>query len=327
MDDDNPFSFYNRDDPIGEWPFQSPDLDSFDAFTSGTTGFDAPLDPVPPVDPAPFDLQFPAAAAAPAPAPAPDFCRPARAAPPARPPPPRAQRPTDPHHKKVASATHIFIWGARPSFRRAPARGASLFAAPAHMRQNSLPEPAPAVQLESDAEFAQVCADASITFNPARLGFIPSRVWQDRDVAFGQLVSDFFQRKNNANSRFSHKLFNALRITLEDAFYVEFVGLEWVTDRVLRIDKRVFARLLGIKVIDGSLFHQQGNFPSHGFVELSEANAREYVDAEMLAGVDFENVRLLVHQDGTFRRDCTEADIERCRWTSARKRNLALQGE
>jgi hypothetical protein len=223
------------------------------------------------------------------------------------------------------------MWQQHPPFELAnapaPAPGAFLFRPPVHMRQSSLPEPPAVVHLESDAEFAQVCADPSIAFNPARLGFIPSKFWQDQDVPFGQLVQDFFQRKNNANSRFSHKLFNALRITIEDSFYVEFIGLEWVTDRVLRIDKRVFARLLGIKIVDGSLFHQQGNFPSHGFFELSEKNAHEYVGPDVIAGVDFENVRLLVHQDGTFTRDCTEADIERCKWTSARKRNLALQSE
>jgi hypothetical protein len=179
------------------------------------------------------------------------------------------------------------------------------------------------IQLESDAEFAQVCADPSITFNPAHLGFIPGRFWQDQNWTFGQLVHDFFQRKNNANSRFSHKLYNALRITLEDPFYVEFIGLEWITERVLKIDKHVFARLLGIKIIDGSLFHQQGNFPCHGFFELTEKAAPEWVTPEMLTGVDFDNVRLLVHRDGIFTRDCTEADIERCKWTSARRRNLA----
>jgi hypothetical protein len=137
------------------------------------------------------------------------------------------------------------------------------------------------------------------------------------------LVKDFFQRKNHANSRFSHKLYNALKITLDDPFYVEFIGIEWVTDVVLKIDKRIFARLLAIKTVDGSLFHQQGNFPSHGFVELSEQTGLEYVPKEVLDGVDFDNVRLLVHQEGVFRRNCTEADIERCKWISARKRNLA----
>jgi hypothetical protein len=92
----------------------------------------------------------------------------------------------------------------------------------------------------------------------------------------------------------------------------------------LRIDKRAFARLLAIKTVDGSLFHQQGNFPSHGFCELSEKTGLKFVPREVLEGVDFDNVRLLVHQDRVFKRGCTEADIERCKWMSVRKRNLAV---
>ena len=88
----------------------------------------------------------------------------------------------------------------------------------------------------------------------------------------------------------------------------------------MKIDKRIFARLLGIKTIDGSLFHQQGNFPSHGFVELNEKEAAAEVSPEHLEGVDYETVRLLVHNPGIFTRDCTEEDIERCKWISTRKR-------
>jgi hypothetical protein len=195
---------------------------------------------------------------------------------------------------------------------------------PRHIRQCSLPDP-PSVHLDADAdaEFNQVCSDAAVVINPQKLGFIPSQFWSDESLTFGQLVKDFFQRKNHANSRFSHKLYNALKITVDDPFYIDFIGLEWVTDVVLKIDKRVFARLLAIKTVDGSLFHQQGNFPSHGFCELSEKTGLEFVSRELLESVDFDNVRLLVHQDGVFTRNCTEADIERCKWMSVRKRSLA----
>jgi hypothetical protein len=191
---------------------------------------------------------------------------------------------------------------------------------PAHSRQHSLPAIPPSQALGSDPEFAQVCNDRAIKFNPKRLGFIPGNFWVNQDFTFGELVSDFFQRKNNSNSRFSHKLYNALKIAGEDPFYVEFLGVEWVTERILKIDKKVFARLLGIQTIDGSLFHQQGNFPSHGFVELSEREARLYLTDNDLEGVDYEVVRLLTHQPGIFTRDCTEEDIARCKWVSPRKR-------
>ena len=192
-----------------------------------------------------------------------------------------------------------------------------------HARQNSTPVPnmtAPE-QTDSDREFRGICSDDAVKFNPVRLGFIPTKFWnEDKDWTFGQLVEDFFQKKNNANSRFSHKLYNALKISTSDPFYAVYIGVEWLTERVLKVDKWVFARLLGIKTIDGSLFHQQGNFPSHGFVELSQVEARRLVAEEDLADVDYENVRLLVHQPGIFTRDCTEQDIERCKWVGARRR-------
>lgn len=193
----------------------------------------------------------------------------------------------------------------------------------AHPRQHSLPvQSTPVVQNDDDVEFRGICNDDQIRFNPVKLGFIPGKFWnQDREWTFGQLVSDFFQKKNNANSRFSHKLYNALKISTSDPFYSVYIGVEWVNERVLKIDKRVFARLLGIKTIDGSLFHQQGNFPSHGFVELNEKEAMAEVSPEDLKGVDYETVRLLVHQPRIFTRDCTEEDIERCKWISTRKRS------
>jgi hypothetical protein len=189
-----------------------------------------------------------------------------------------------------------------------------------HARQRSLPVSANLPLNDIDAEFMQICADPAVKFNPHRLGFIPTTFWPDQDSTFDDLVADFFQKKNNSNSRFSHKLFNALKIAEEDPFYVTFLGVEWLTEFILKVDKKVFARLLGIKTIDGSLFHQQGNFPSHGFIELSERAARESLADTDLEGVDYENVRLLTHQPGIFIRGCTEEGIEHCKWINSRKR-------
>ncbi|OHT12718.1 hypothetical protein TRFO_17332 [Tritrichomonas foetus] len=171
-----------------------------------------------------------------------------------------------------------------------------------------------------EAAFFAVRSDPTLNFNPLRLGLIPPNLWEDRNMTFGECVSEFFQRKNNANSRFSHKLFNALRLSEFNPIYTPFVGVKWLNENILRVDKRAFARLLGIKSIDGSLFHQQGNFPSHGFFEIGAGDVNRYCPPGLdLTGVDFENVRLLVHTENLFKRGCTEADIEHCRWASARK--------
>lgn len=187
-------------------------------------------------------------------------------------------------------------------------------------RQKSLPIP----QFQStlspeEQEFKAICQDPEVKFNPSKLGFIPRSYWPDKDFTFGELVTDFFQRKNNANSRFYHKLYNALKI-VDDPFYIEYVGIEWVNDKVLKVDKNIFARLLGIKTIDGSLFHQQGNFPSHGFVELGSQDSLRYVTKEDLEGVDYDKIRLLIHQSGVFTKNCSENTIENCKWISSKKR-------
>ncbi|KAH0787965.1 hypothetical protein GPJ56_008121 [Histomonas meleagridis] len=170
----------------------------------------------------------------------------------------------------------------------------------------------------SNATFITACNDPNLTFNPHLVGFIPSNLWPDHMITFGDIVANFFQKKNNANSRFSHKLFNALKLSELSPIYPQFVGVQWLTPLILRVDKRVFARLLGIKSIDGSLFHQQGNFPSHGFFEIGAGDAVKYCPPGIdLTGVDFENVRLLIHMEHRFRKGCTEADIEPCKWANS----------
>jgi hypothetical protein len=76
-------------------------------------------------------------------------------------------------------------------------------------------------------------------------------------MTFGGLVSSHFQQKGSRNTRFFHKLYNALIISEFDQFYSEYDGVEWVTDRVIRMKKKKFAWLLGTHAVEGSLFHQQ----------------------------------------------------------------------
>jgi hypothetical protein len=106
-----------------------------------------------------------------------------------------------------------------------------------------------------------------------------------------------------------------------DRTLCEFVGIEWVSDTVLKIEKHNFARLLGIKTIDGSLFHGHGNFPSHGFTELGLAEARVLISPQHLANVDFDRVRLLTHRTGLFRRGSTGDVVTHLKWINTRRRS------
>jgi hypothetical protein len=164
--------------------------------------------------------------------------------------------------------------------------------------------------IRSDQLFADVCKNPSATLNPASLGFIPVFFWPNREFPFGDLVYDFFQRKNNVNSRFLHKLYNALRISTISVTWAELVGVQWQAPFVIRVNKGQFARLLGIQTIEGSLFHQQGNFRTHGFVELNREQMKTYCPNMDISQIDFDDVRLLIHQPGIFVRSCTEQQLQ-----------------
>lgn len=158
-------------------------------------------------------------------------------------------------------------------------------------------------------KFEAAMLDKTLIINPKKMGFIPSSFWTDKDILFSEIVSDFFQRKNNSNCRFIHKLYNALKMVEYDKKFIPIVGIQWINDSILRINRAVIAQLLRIKAIEGSLFHQQGNFPSHGFVELEPADVRK-----LFPNFDFSIDRLLSHKDHIFVKGCTEEEVLKCKW-------------
>jgi len=172
-----------------------------------------------------------------------------------------------------------------------------------------------------DRDFQDALKNSSLIVNPKQLGFIPEHVWGEKDLLLGNLITDFFQRKNNSNSRFSHKLFNALKLS-DDNRFTKIIGIKWITNEIIQVDKLAFARLLGIKSVDGSLFHQQGNFPSHGFIEVSYQDAKKSCPNLDLKSIDFENIRLLTHSNKIFVKGCSEKDIEECKWANSRSKRF-----
>lgn len=188
------------------------------------------------------------------------------------------------------------------------------------------PRAPPPEEGSEDERFYNACSDKTFVLNPCSMGFIPSKYWPDENIPFGDIVADFFQRKNNVNCRFSHKLFNAIQISKNFPDLKFFSGVEWLGSKVLKVNKNQFARLLGIHSIDGSLFHQQGNFTTHGFVEISEEEASKIV-GEDIGRIDFDKVKLLIHQNGVFVRDVTEDQLNQCKWVSTKKRDLYDQDD
>ncbi|KAK8888992.1 hypothetical protein M9Y10_033733 [Tritrichomonas musculus] len=181
---------------------------------------------------------------------------------------------------------------------------------------NSSPSFPIKVKTASSMTFDEVCENPCITINPKRFGFIPSFLWSDEIIKFGLLVTTFFRKRNMASSKFPHKLYNALRISECYPDLINHIGIQWVTNDVFRVDRAAFARLLGVKSIEGGLFHQQGNFPSHGFVELDFQECESISLSCGLGHADLSQVRFLKSSHGNFNRYSTERDISNFRWSS-----------
>ncbi|OHS97913.1 hypothetical protein TRFO_35789 [Tritrichomonas foetus] len=163
-------------------------------------------------------------------------------------------------------------------------------------------------------EFDKVVADHTITINPKRMDFIPASAWQNENVAFGVLVTTFFRKRNSMHCKFPNKIFNALKLSSFMPEFIPHIGVEWVTETVFRVDRVAFARLLGVRAIEGGLFHQQGNFPSHGFYELPFAESDQLSRTYGFGPADLSQVRFMTHSSGMFKRSSTEMDIEKCKW-------------
>lgn len=161
-----------------------------------------------------------------------------------------------------------------------------------------------------DDDFIKLCSDTTLIIHAHANGFVPKKFWdKNPNQTFGWCLVNFFQRKNNANSRFLHKLYNALIL---DTLYPQlspYIGVSWLNKKIIKVNKHVFGRLIGVKTVDNSLFHQQGNFPSHGFVEISACDVNTISSDVNLEGVDFDNVRILYHVQGIFVKGCTESQI------------------
>jgi hypothetical protein len=153
--------------------------------------------------------------------------------------------------------------------------------------------------------------------DPIALGFIPIGSWSPQTSSLHVLHDSYFSRKNNVNRRFEHKLWNALRITSVYPNLTKCVGVYWVNDRIIKVYKRAFAKLLNINCVEGGLFHKQGNFTRHGFTVVMEAAAKQELTSEQILDVEFREVTLMTHKDGIFARDADEATISHCRWENS----------
>ena len=176
---------------------------------------------------------------------------------------------------------------------------------------------------DSNAKFKAMIDDKTFVVRPKEIGLVPASFWVEEELTFSDLLAKFFRRRNNVHARFPYKLFDALTLVESNRELFPIIGVMWVTEKVFKVDKLVFGRLLGIQALDGALFHKQGNFPTHGFVPLTSDERKELgVDEEE----DIDRIHYLQHANGMFVRSATEDAVTHCKWTNTADEGL-VSGE
>lgn len=124
------------------------------------------------------------------------------------------------------------------------------------------------------------------------MNFVPKVEWSDQLFTLNDLRNLYFSKRNGPARRFDFKLYNALLITekFPSAYY--YIGAIWVMPNVFKIHSRIFGSLLGIHAIQGGLFHQQGNFVRHGFIQISKNSNSVLSTSPECIDVDDYDIRL-----------------------------------
>jgi len=137
------------------------------------------------------------------------------------------------------------------------------------------------------------------------LGFIPETEWSSQSQSLSELQQNFFIRRNGNGQRFPYKLYHALLITKTYPAAYWFTGVCWITPTVFKVNSLKFAALLGIRAIQGGLFHKQGNFSRHLFVQVMKNSSPEIETHPDCNDVDDCNIRLFTDPHHRFGRDQT----------------------
>ena len=136
--------------------------------------------------------------------------------------------------------------------------------------------------------------------NPFKLGFLPQDIAVDDDYTLDSLILSHFKSRSTRRVRVEHKLWNALCITKANPIMYKAVGIIWISSSIIKVNRTIFANLLGLAKPAAGLFYVQGIFPAHGFIELSTSQAEAEVDKSKLQDVDGNYVKLYKHQYDLF---------------------------
>lgn len=175
---------------------------------------------------------------------------------------------------------------------------------------NTPPEPASAV-LNEQGLYSYL---QTLEFSAKELNLYPKRAWTASTVTFIDMYTNHFQCKSNRKVKFEHKLWNALQLTSLRPDLYPLVGVIWLSDSIIQVNRISFGRLLGLEKSTSALFNVQGSFPTHGFDELTldEVKQTTHVNSP---SPDFSECRFFVRKDGLFSRFSPESDVSLCTYT------------
>jgi hypothetical protein len=154
---------------------------------------------------------------------------------------------------------------------------------------------------------------ANYWIDPVDLGFVPSPRWRRGAVLLADVTNEFFRARSSKVLTFEQKLWNALALTNRDPLLYPTVGVKWVTERVLKVNRDVFGRFINVTRPAAALFNNQGSLLTHGFIEIARRDVHgiEENDAE---DIDESIVRLFRHAADVFRIGAREDQVLGCRY-------------
>ncbi|KAK8834611.1 hypothetical protein M9Y10_013194 [Tritrichomonas musculus] len=179
------------------------------------------------------------------------------------------------------------------------------------------------VKLDASKSFEEKLKDNSLKINPFILGFEPQKYWvtMRHDHTFCQIVH-YFRSRLSKNTMFMYKLYNMLLLTTKVPQLKNVVGVFWVNKFVFCVEREKIARMLGLSenCVNGALFNMQGNFPTHGFIEVTSSNLKEYGLTEN--NIKFQvDVYYYAHKDRSFTmRSMTAEEINDIKYKNENKR-------
>lgn len=165
---------------------------------------------------------------------------------------------------------------------------------------------------------------SKVMINPTEIGFQPLKIWENYEMSLKDILITHFRRRSSRLVKFPHKLFNALIITSIYPELYSTMGVMWISDTLIKVNKEALGVAFGVKRPKASFFNPQGAFRTHGFKEVPRDIVHtRFIAQEYLSDIDGSNVRVYEHAQRMFTRDMDLNNLDKCKWkkTVTRRRN------